>query len=113
MEKLSQKSWYNALAFCMKYGMTLATLGTQAESDAINSYLQSLGIGGSLVVILSGNKIGGQCNYVWASGEPMTYTNWSPGDPVQATTEECMAWIDGKWGDFPCDSTRWFLCEQI
>ncbi|KAF4528539.1 hypothetical protein B566_EDAN017066, partial [Ephemera danica] len=92
-------SWYDSLAFCMKYGMTLASLETQAETDAVNSYIKSQGT--LLTVFISGNKIGGQCNYGWESGEPMTYTNWLPGNPAEALTEECMVWYDSKWGDLP------------
>ncbi|KAF4529630.1 hypothetical protein B566_EDAN011471 [Ephemera danica] len=105
-------TWYAAQAECMKHGMELATIGSQAEHDAITNYIQGAGKGGSEFFI-GGNKMGTQCIYVWDNGEPMTYTNWNTGNPAQQTTEECMTWYDGKWNDLPCSWTKWFICEEV
>jgi len=40
---------------------------------------------------ISLNKLG-QPNYTqWANGEPLTYSDWGPGNPAQFSSENCAA----------------------
>ncbi|KAF4528535.1 hypothetical protein B566_EDAN017062, partial [Ephemera danica] len=92
--------------------MELVSIETKAEQDAINTYVQSLGLTGNWIYT-SGNKIGGQCNYTWGDGQPLTYTNWNPGDPANENTKECQLMIEGKWSDMFCSAVNFFMCEQV
>ena len=54
--------------------------------------------------------------YVWAtSGDPMTYENWAPGQPIGGTSYNC-AWMgtsgSWEWTNSDCGSdTNQVLCE--
>ncbi|KAF4528533.1 hypothetical protein B566_EDAN017060, partial [Ephemera danica] len=77
----------------------------------IKCYSFKTGLAGNWIYT-SGNKIGGQCNYTWGDGQPMTYTNWNTGDPVNENTEECLLLTQGKWSDMYCSAVNFFMCEQ-
>ena len=45
-----------------------------------------------------------ESNWVWISGEPVTYTNWSPGEPNGQREENYgQMYSDGLWNDLPVD----------
>jgi hypothetical protein len=87
---------------------------------------QAVGLGGHLVTVndtaeqawlydtfdvnpfvIGLNDIGEEGNFVWTSGEPVTYTNWCPGEPSNGGPDGedlvHMGFIDGCWNDVPND----------
>ena len=44
----------------------------------------------------------------WTSGEPVTYTNWAPHEPMHADSgEEDYVIMRGKWSDVGTESAEW------
>jgi hypothetical protein len=58
--------------------------------------------------------------WVWINGDPVTYTNWHPGEPNNVYSsfwrqdEDCMQYNrygDGTWNDEWCSQSFRFICE--
>lgn len=53
-------------------------------------------------------------NWVWGNKEePITFTNWWPGEPNDKYGEDCMEmryW--GKWNDVDCYTNNYYICER-
>ena len=50
------------------------------------------------------NDIAQEGNWVWSSGEPVTYTNWNTGEPSNTNGEDFGGFnitAAHKWNDFP------------
>ena len=102
-----QVCWSQANAAAEAAGGHLVTIGDQAEND--------------LVLSLSGGRawIGftdqaSEGDFVWVTGEPVTYTNWNAGEPNDDDTGEDVTEIraDGTWNDRnDCSSTRTYVIE--
>lgn len=84
-------------------GGHLATINDQAEQDFVwTQFGQFGGVDRHLWIGLSDAAIEG--TYVWSSGEPLTYTNWGPGEPNHAFPSEDFVHMqhgsfDGRWQD--------------
>ncbi|WP_172424096.1 lectin-like protein [Nitrosomonas ureae] len=91
-------------------GGHLATIKNAAENswiyDTFTPLIQSVA-GSTLWIGLT--DVGHVGSFEWASGEPVTYTNWSPGQPDHARGNEDYAhiWtpnlnqptVQGQWND--------------
>ena len=53
-------------------------------------------------------------SFVWANGEPATYTNWNAGEPNDAGGEDYteLNFSTGKWNDLPYSSTLIGIIER-
>lgn len=106
---------------CKAKGALPVSIGSSAEQAAvyalIPSTLQVVWIG--LVRTGDGKKA-----FAWESGEPLTYTNWAPGEPNNSGwQEECAEiWgpaisnlsLAGGWNDDTCWSLRGaVICERV
>lgn len=92
----STSSWSDAKLACEAVGGHLASITSQEENNFISSNF------GSLAWI--GTRTDYQHNgvWIWVSGEPVTYTNWGPGQPDNWNGENCVeinAIQLGKWND--------------
>lgn len=93
-------SWMDAKKFAEQSGGHLVSIGSEGE----NSFVSGLAGGKRIWIGLSDELIEGQ--WRWLSGEPVTYTNWSAGEPnnyylgnpgEDATT---MNWVGSAWNDW-------------
>lgn len=52
--------------------------------------------------------------FVWTDGSDVTYVNFSPGEPNNASNREhCVHTYDTmEWNDAECDSTKPFVCKR-
>lgn len=51
-------------------------------------------------------------NWVWVSGEPVTYTSWNSGEPNNSGNEDYgMIYSNGKWNDAPLSSSMQGIIE--
>lgn len=80
---LNEDTWQNSETQAVVLGGHLATINNQAEQDWVFSCFGSFGgTNRSLWIGLSDAAQEG--TFVWASGEPVTYTQWNPGQPDNA-----------------------------
>lgn len=59
-------------------------------------------------------------NFVWLDGSPVTYTNWSPGEPNSRgvnrfgtflTEDWATLNLDGTWNDLPFTDGGAYVCK--
>lgn len=89
-------TWVQAEAFAVFAGGHLATINDQAEQD----WLEATFTQRNLWIGFNDRAVEG--TWVWSSGEPATYTNWSSGEPNDNfgnPTEDAavMNWLHAFW----------------
>ena len=108
-------SWDEAAKYCNNTGGHLATITSQAEEDAVFSWLQSLGNGNYSAFLGANNKDG---EWKWVTGEPFSYTDWHSGEPSGYNgyiKEEYLDYYSGfsshAWNDTDEYGSNGFICE--
>lgn len=112
---LSESSWTDAEAAAVQLGGHLATLRSQAEQDWIYSTFGNRGgVARNLWIGLhdpvpssnSSDPVTRRSEFVWSSGEPVTYENWFTGEPNNSPPGELYGhiWlpgfgVSGFWND--------------
>ncbi len=110
---LSPATWTASEAYAQTLGGNLATVNSDAENQWIFNTFSSFTENntGSLWIGLydpSQDSLGGshESNFVWADGEPVTYTDWAGGQPDNGGGDEFYATIrppgyspSGSWND--------------
>lgn len=99
------KTWSDAKKHCENDGGHLVTYSKAGEETTVES---TLGLTGYRYW-MGFNDIQKEGTWVWVTGEPVTYTNWAPGEPNNwANDEDCATGNRDStpgWNDFPC----WYL----
>lgn len=86
--------WSGAEAFAQTKGGHLVTINDAAENTWVNSMFNQ----GSLFIGL--NDVASEGTFVWSSGQPVTYTNWSGGEPDNNGDQDyAVMQQDGTWLD--------------
>jgi hypothetical protein len=61
------------------------------------------------------NDIAEEGTFVWANGDPVTYTNWNANEPNDFLSNEdavvLETAIEGKWNDVPADDNFFYILE--
>src|SRR4030095_3801372 len=85
---LSANTWTASEAEARGLGGHLVTINDAAENQwVLNTFFPLTGVPyASLWIGL--NDAANQGQFVWASGEPVTYTNWYPGGPSNVSGED-------------------------
>jgi hypothetical protein len=87
-------TWTDAKQACISMGGHLVTIADGAEQTFVFNTWPSGWIG------FNDEAIEG--SFVWVTGEPVTYTNWNPGEPNNAGNEDYAQFVGGgKWNDLP------------
>lgn len=87
-------SWTSAKIACENMGGHLVTMNSAAENNFVFSTWPSGWIG------FNDELIEGQ--WRWVTNEPVTYTNWNPGEPNNAGNEDYAQFVSGgRWNDLP------------
>ena len=111
--------WASADAACAAYGYRLVTFDSAAEGSWVEA----------TVLAYTGNywwvgftDAASEGNWGWTDGSPVTYLNWSSGEPNNSHGGECVAtseedcamirWSGASWNDYPC-ACAWpsYVCE--
>jgi hypothetical protein len=99
-------SWADAEAYAVSLGGHLVTVNDTAENDWLIATL-----GTEYYIGMNDRAIEG--TWVWASGEPVTFTGWLPGEPNDYLGEDAAV-IENRppigWNDVP-DSWGQFVVE--
>ncbi|XXT20353.1 C-type lectin domain-containing protein [Sorangium sp. So ce429] len=109
-----QESWTDAKATCASQGMSLLTL-SDAEEEA---WVVNLASSYSTQKWWTGlNDRASEGSFGWDSGEPLSYSNWYPGEPNNAgSNEDCgqlnRFYPELGWNDEPCSLHLRFICES-
>jgi len=103
---LSPSSWTASEAEAVTLGGHLATVRSAAENQwIIDTFSQWLidNRGGLGYVWIGLNDALSEGSFVWSSGEPVSYTNWFPGEPNNTAGIEDYVHISppggGTWND--------------
>ena len=107
---LSSNSWTNSEAEAVSLGGHLTTLRTFTENLWVyNTFTPLIQNYQGSTLWIGFSDAGHVGSFTWASGEPVTYTNWSPGQPDHARGNEDYAhlWtpnigqpaLQGQWND--------------
>ncbi len=88
-------SWTDAQADCLSHGGHLAVINSAGENNFVASQL----ITQSAYIGLSDFYLEGQ--FEWVNGDPLSYTNWYPGQPNNYGTGQDYVEIlnTGEWND--------------
>ncbi|XP_046565167.1 perlucin-like [Haliotis rubra] len=109
-------TWPEAMIFCDSFGAKLAEISTPSQQQFLESYLTPFKSSiNTLDVWIGGSDLVVEGRFMWSrSGDPITYSNWVPGEPSSAGYEDCLALFTSKnfmWNDAPCETNQMFLCE--
>jgi hypothetical protein len=106
------KTWLDARSEALADGAELVTVRSQAEMDWIVQQFGSRELWTGL------NDAASEGSFVWASGEPLGYTNWCAGQPdggpgIDAVRLSAACGLAGGWDDD--DASRLFggLLERV
>ena len=100
------QSWNAAEALAVVYGGHLATIRNQDENDWLRA---TLGFADETFrrMWIGLNDFDTQGSFEWVSGEPITFTNWSIGQPDNFSGNERVVVLDGitgEWSDNDAES---------
>ncbi|NJS13016.1 MAG: hypothetical protein HC789_22930 [Microcoleus sp. CSU_2_2] len=101
-------SWQNARAIAQSFSGNLVTINNAAE----NSFLTNQFGSQRPWIGFNDTQIEGQ--FEWVSGEPVTFTNWSSGEPNNfgsAGEDFAELFSNGRWNDLPATSQRRGIVE--
>ncbi len=89
-------SWLNAESQARAWGGHLATINDDAENSWVRDNFAAP-IGTVWIGLTDEAREG---TFVWASGEPVTYTHWNPGEPNNSGNEDyAIMYSSGGWND--------------
>ncbi|MEM9916926.1 MAG: lectin-like protein [Bacteroidota bacterium] len=107
-----RSSWSYAKQYCQSKGGHLAVVNDAQENGWIASQLQT----SSAYIGLTDELQEG--NWRWVNGEPVTYTNWIPGQPSNSNNQQhyvemfgANSYYYGKWNDHYDHQHREFVME--
>jgi cysteine-rich repeat protein len=105
-------SWDEAQSFCLAGGGHLVTISSKAENDFLYKTLMPF-LGPTSPRWIGINDKTTEGVFVWASGEPVTFTFWNSGEGGVNASEDCgeQRWLDGRWNDKNCSLAQLFICE--
>jgi hypothetical protein len=95
-------TWTDAKQACISMGGHLVTIADIAEQTFVFNTWPSGWIGF--------NDEASEGSFVWVTGEPVTFTNWNPGEPNNAGNEDYAQFVGGgKWNDLPNTSLPYVI----
>lgn len=96
-------SWTESQTKAVAMGGNLATVSSTAENDFLWTTIAKPNLATSPFGIWIGlNDVAEEGTWVWASGEPVTYTNWAGGQPDNWQNEDWVhfwGYTEGAWND--------------
>ena len=103
----NQVCWSQANAAAEAAGGHLVTIGDEEENDLV------LGLTGGGRAWIGFTDQASEGDFVWVTGEPVTYTNWNAGEPNDSGGEDFVEIRDdGTWNDRDdCSSARTYVIE--
>ncbi|BFZ22363.1 hypothetical protein BsWGS_25402 [Bradybaena similaris] len=105
-------SWSDALETCSSFNGSLVSIVSRDEQSYIEGRLSSLT---PVDFWIGASDRRREAGWHWEDGSPFAYLNWSPGEPNDRTTEDCVALNTVKmmWYDYPCNRRIGFVCKKV
>ena len=96
---LTNNNWTGSQTEAVSLGGDLVTINDANENAWVNSTFSNFGaIPRSLWIGF--NDVASEANWVWASGESVSYSNWKSGQPDNMNNEDyAYMGLTGGWGD--------------
>jgi subtilase family serine protease len=95
-------TWYEAQSEALSAGGHLVSIHSQAEQDFLEQGFLSPTIRYWVGLTDANDQGTTEGNFVWSSGEAVTYTNWADGEPNNLNDEDwtlIQGQSDGAWND--------------
>ncbi len=101
----------SAFADASGKGGYVATINDAAENAFINNSVVASGVLDPVYIGLNDTAVEG--TFQWQNGDAVTYTNWSPGEPNDASGNEDYTFMynSGLWNDIPAASLFQYVLE--
>ncbi|MFO0873648.1 MAG: lectin-like protein [Phycisphaerales bacterium] len=99
----SAATWSQAQALAQTFLGNLATVNNGTENEWLRTYFASSFLDGYPKQCWIGlNDSAQEGNFVWVSGQPVTFLNWFPGQPDDSGRGEDRTGmlVNGEWNDF-------------
>ena len=98
----ASRTWFDADAYAQSLGGSLVTVDDQAEQDWLHdTFGDADSIGGATSFWTGLNDAAADETWVWASGDPVGYTNWAGGEPNTASYDgSYVETSNGLWYDY-------------
>ncbi|XP_055623620.1 perlucin-like protein [Toxorhynchites rutilus septentrionalis] len=117
-------NWHKAQEFCISLGMTLVSVESLAEHEALVKFIkQSDKFSNATRFWLGGSDLAKEGTYTWVSSARFfTFQNWADGEPNNGNdTEHCIEMIHNiyvnrvwQWNDINCRTFEaYFICESV
>ena len=120
-------NWSQADEFCKRgtpddpvSGYRLASINSQAENQAVYSWVGTIIAGQSIPFWLGGTDFESEGSWRWVNGDAWIYTNWATGggfgdEPNNFNgVEHCLEMGntgDDRWNDVDGGNTQFWVCE--
>ena len=101
-------AWPDALDSCESWGGSLVKIDSQEEDELLGERMTT-----TFWIAASDRVVEGQV--FWAGGAPLTFSNWSQGQPDDFQgREDCVVKTApaGTWNDRPCGNVIPYVCER-
>ena len=104
--------WEDAKVYCESLGGHLVTIGSAEENEFVAGLARSIG---STYTAIGFTDEAEEGQWVWVTGEDITYTNWVYPEPNNGTglgvQDHAYMYSDGTWDDGFYGKTEPFICE--
>ena len=104
-------TWAQAQSEAVLWGGNLVTINDSAEQAWLT--VQYASVSNPFIGM---NDLASEGDWVWSSGEPVTYTNWAPGEPNNWLGVEDIAVMNwgsaGSWNDLPTPTISIGIMER-
>ncbi|XP_052695545.1 uncharacterized protein LOC128173917 [Crassostrea angulata] len=103
-----ERSWINAKDYCYQINAQLMEIESAEEQNWIASKVPGIG---SFWIGLTDQETEGTWRWSHSHSAPQN-PQWLDGRPDGGTAENCAMLYSGRWDDFSCHDTMYFICEK-
>ncbi|XP_048472718.1 macrophage mannose receptor 1-like [Rhincodon typus] len=103
-----EMTWSDARDYCQLHHTGLLSIRSKQENAAASSLYEDIKLGWCGLY----NDQKTSSGWKWVNGDPVSYTNWKPGNPYRYNimAPVCVYVQEGKWSDAPCRFLFPFVC---
>ena len=101
-------TWTDAFGACQMWGGGLVIIDSREEDELIGQHITASSWTGASDLVQEGRML-------WIGGAPVTFANWSTGQPDDFQgREDCVVKTipAGSWNDLPCRNLNAYVCER-